>query len=169
MDYALSDTDINKILEPDTTVQPYRVLDTLQHIDQVFDQLKRAVLLYNTTDRQTGHWVGLIKRGKKTIEFFDPYGFKPDTQQYRLGKGIDNVAFEQHDHDLTRLLEESGYRVFYNTYPFHDFSDSTIATCGRWVAMRLLHYKKTLRKFFDLIPKGINKDEWVTEQTNRLL
>ena len=141
MDYALSDADINKILEPDTTVQPYRVLDTLHHIDQVFDRLGRAVLLYNTTDRQTGHWVGLIKRTKgnmfpkrrtsTTIEFFDPYGFEPDTQQYKLGQGIDNVAFEQHDHDLTRLLKKSGYHVYYNTYPFQDFTKPEIATCGR--------------------------------------
>ena len=37
--YALSDSDINDILEPDTTVQAYRVLDTLEHIDELFDKL----------------------------------------------------------------------------------------------------------------------------------
>ena len=49
------------------------------------------------------------------LEFFDPYGFKPDTQQCELAQGIDNRAYEQHDHELTRLLKESGHKVFYNS------------------------------------------------------
>ena len=168
--YALSDSDINHILEPDTKVQQYRVLDNMHHIDELFDKLGRAVLLYSTDSPTSGHWVGLIKKGD-TIEFFDPYGFKPDTQQYKLGEEIDNVAYEQHDHDLTRLLKESGYKVFYNTYPFQNFKKPEVATCGRWVSLRLYHYKKTLQWFYNQMKKSKlkNPDEWVTIQTNRLL
>ena len=35
--YALSDDDINFTLEPDTTIQRYHILDTLKHIDDIFD------------------------------------------------------------------------------------------------------------------------------------
>ena len=61
--YALSDSDINHILEPDTKVQQYRVLDNMHHIDELFDKLGRAVLLYSTDSPTSGHWVGLIKKG----------------------------------------------------------------------------------------------------------
>jgi hypothetical protein len=36
LQYPLSDSDIKYILEPDTKVQPYWVLDDMSHIDQVF-------------------------------------------------------------------------------------------------------------------------------------
>ena len=167
--YPLSDSDINYILEPDTKVQPYRVLDDMSHIDQVFDNLGRAVLLYSTTGDNEGHWVGLIKRQNK-IEFFDSYGFKPDVQQFKLGENIDNVRYEQHDNDLTRLLRESKYKVYYNTHAFQDFSKPKVATCGRWVALRLYYYKKTLQSFYNMVTKsGQNPDAWVTRQTNKLL
>lgn len=168
--YALSDDDINFILEPDTTIQRYNILDTLKHIDDIFDAKGRAILLYNTTDIYTGHWVCLLKRGKHTIEFFDPYGFAPDTQQYRLGNNIDNRKFEQHDNDLTRLLKESKYKVYFNTYPFQDRKNYNMATCGRHCVMRLIHYKKTLPTYLKKIERsGLNPDDWVTKQTYRIL
>lgn len=168
--YALSDDDINKILEPDTTIQRYRKLDTLNHIDDILDTKGRAVLLYNTTDDFNGHWVCLIKRGNKTIEFFDPYGYKPDTQQYQLGKNIDNRRYEQHDNDLTRLLKESKYRVYYNTYPFQDRDDVSLATCGRHCVMRLIHYKEALPKYYERISKaGLSADDWVSRETYKIL
>ena len=43
--YALSDDDIQFILEPDTTIQRYNILDTLKHIDDIFDAKGRAILL----------------------------------------------------------------------------------------------------------------------------
>ena len=168
-EYALSDDDINKILEPDTKVQPYRVLDKMSHIDEVFGVLNRAVLLYSTTSQNEGHWVGMIKKGDR-IEFFDSYGFKPDTQQTKLGNHINNKAYEQHDNDLTRLLKESGYKVYYNTHPFQDIHKPEIATCGRWVALRLHYYKKTLNAFYNMVKNSkMNPDDWVTVQTNHLL
>jgi hypothetical protein len=167
--YALSDSDINDILEPDTTVQAYRVLDTLEHIDELFDKLGRAVLLYATENQNTGHWVGLIKR-KTTVEFFDPYGFKPDTQQTELGEGIDNEEYEQHDHDLTRLLRESGYKVYYNQYQLQDFDDVTLATCGRHVATRLIHYKMSFTKYVEMIKKsGMRPDDFVAMYTYNII
>ena len=48
--YALSDDDINFTLDPDTTIQRYHILDTLKHIDDIFDTKGRAILSYNTTD-----------------------------------------------------------------------------------------------------------------------
>ena len=168
--YALSDDDINFILEPDTTVQRYCVLDTINHIDNILDTKGRAILLYNTTDMNTGHWVCLIKRGKRTMEFFDPYGFSPDTQQYRLGAGIDNRKFEQHDNDLTRLLHESKYKVYFNNHSFQDRKNPEMATCGRHCVMRLIHYKKTLPTYLKKIERsGLSPDDWVTKQTYKIL
>ena len=58
--YALSDDDINFILEPDTTIQRYNILDTLKHIDDIFDAKGRAILLYNTTDIYIYRTLGML-------------------------------------------------------------------------------------------------------------
>ena len=43
--YSLSDSDIQAILNPDTRIQTYDKLYNITHIDELFDNLGRCIIL----------------------------------------------------------------------------------------------------------------------------
>ena len=159
LDYPLSDGDIQKALRTPTKILTYPDLEFVNHIDDIFDKEGRSILLYPTTSETNGHWVCMIKKGNH-IEFFDPYGNKPDSQlkwisdKKRRGFGI-------HYPTLTRLFKESGYDVDYNHHKFQE-NGNDINTCGRHCLARL-HFKDlTLDQYKDFIKKsGLSPDEFV--------
>ena len=170
-EYALGDDDMEKILGKDLFIFVYPYLDDVKHIDEVFDEQGRSLMLFLTEDINTGHWICMIKKGDE-INYFDPYGNKPDEDL----KWLDDRKRDELDQEtpkLTKLLKESGYKVFYNTYPFQKDGDN-INTCGRWCALRLLYKDKTLKQFYDMIRKymkeyKLNGDEVVSILTYRIL
>lgn len=165
--YALSDDDINKILEPDTSIFTYPALEDMRSIDDAFDPYGRAIMLYPTTDANTGHWVCMM-RYPKHIEFFDPYGEKPDAQLKWVGANK-RKELNTDEPFLTRLFRESGMPIYYNTYDYQqDHSD--INTCGRHCVVRLLYKNKTPKQYYDMIKKsGLSPDEFVTGITYQAL
>ena len=165
--YALGDDDINKILEPDTHIFTYPYLKSVKDIDEVFDPYGRAMMLYLTEDRATGHWICLIRRPHE-IEFFDPYGEKPDTQLQWLG-GAKRKELDADKPLLSRLLREKGLPVIYNKHKFQE-EDDDIATCGRHCVVRLLFKDLPLPKYAQMIEStGMRPDEFVTKLTYKLL
>jgi hypothetical protein len=163
-DYPLSDEDINFILEPDTNILTYPMLENVKHIDDILDSEGRAIILYLTENKNTGHWVGLLKQPNNTLEFFDPLGEKVDDQL----KFIPKYRREKLNQDrplLTNLLKNSGYKVIMNRYPLQK-DISTIATCGRHVVARLLFQNLTLKQYIDMIKKSkVSPDEFVSQLT----
>ena len=138
--YALSNDDIQTILHPDTKIHTYKDLYNVRHFDELLDKQGRCILLYLTDSERSGHWVALIKRGD-TIEFFDPYGFAPDTQTENLNSLPLVSASTGQDHPrLLELIADAGYNLNYNTTKHQALNDG-IATCGRHSATRLLFYK----------------------------
>jgi hypothetical protein len=165
--YALSDADIQKVLDPDTNIFTYPYLENVKHIDEVFDDHGRAMMLFLTKSQNAGHWIALIKRGN-TIEFFDPYGTPPDKQQ----KWMSKRQLEELDQDkpfLTNLFKASGYKITYNKVPYQKDRDD-INTCGRHALTRLLlkdlapeQYKKLL------FSSKVSPDEFVSLLTADIL
>jgi len=161
--YPLSDADIRRLLGADIAIHNYPDLKSMGSVDQLFDGKGRAVLLYPNSSPTSGHWVALIKRPTE-IEFFDPYGEAPDTQndelptEYLAGLG----AAEPH---LTRLLRASGKRVIYNTHAFQkDRGD--IATCGRHAVTRLLYAPYSLDRYKKVLDSsGLPADDFVAGLT----
>jgi hypothetical protein len=84
--YALSNDDINEILEPDTKIFTYPKFCEINHIDEVFDRLGRCVFLFLTESETAGHWLCMFKRKENTIEYWDSYGEKPDAQRNWLSE-----------------------------------------------------------------------------------
>ena len=171
--YALGDDDIQEILEPDTSIFTYPELYDKSNIDEIFDDKGRAIMLYLTEDESTGHWVGLIKKGN-TIEMYDPYGFKPDTQPNHLGANKQlNKKFGQNYPKFTEMVKDGGYKLIYNkqrAQPFKDFNN----TCGRHAITRLLLHNLPLKqynKFFKNIKKNdnINADDLITAFTYQFI
>ena len=154
-EYALSDGDIEDLLGKDIFICVYPYLNEVEHIDQIFDDKGRCMLLFNTINDSAGHWVCMHKK-KDRIDFFDPYGLKPDEpMKWLTEQKRDDLDMETRR--LTQLLKSSGYKVYYNTFEFQ--SDKQSNTCGRWCATRLLKLNLNLDQFYKFINDYKNKYE----------
>lgn len=157
--YPLSDSDIKAILGSDTSILTYPDLENVETIDQIFDRYGRCVMLFPTMSANEGHWCAMLKKGRE-IEFFDPYGEAPEDQK----DGMSRSKQEQLDMDqpyLTDLFRKSGYRIYYNTYPFQKGSPN-IATCGRHCVVRLLYAPYDLDQYKKAVDKSkMSPDEFV--------
>jgi hypothetical protein len=164
--YALGDDDLAKIV-PNTHIFTYPYLKSVKDIDEVFDDQGRALMLYLTEDKQTGHWVALIRKPDH-IEFFDPYGERPDHELTWIGKGK-RAELDEDKPLLSRLLREKGLPVIYNKHHFQE-DNGDIATCGRHSATRLLFKDLSLPQYADMIKRsGLSPDEFVSRITFPLI
>jgi hypothetical protein len=161
--YSLSDDDILRVLKPKTNIFRYPDLQNVTDINQIFDPYGRAVMLFLTEGESSGHWTAFIKTGK-TIEFFDPYGVKPDNQKKWLTKKELNELGQAPDY-LTNLLNKAkseGYKIIYNKYPFQ-IDRGDINTCGRHILTRLMLKDLSLPQYKKLLlSSGVSPDEFVS-------
>lgn len=169
--YPLSNYDLQAILHPDTKIHGYEQLFKIKHIDELMDNKGRFILLYRLSTSY-GHWTGIIKKDNH-IEFFDPYGFPPDTQHKNLEIEKDMIElYKQDQNKLVNLINDAGYYITYSHKKLQDIKNYDIATCGRHVASRLIFYKLTLGQYYELMD-GLNKnkdaDKAVTELTYEII
>lgn len=163
-DYPLSDDDIQLLLHPDTNILTYPMLKDVENIDDILDEKGRCIILYLTENKNTGHWVCLLKQPNNTLEFFDPLGSGID-EQFKFIPKEQRIKLNQTRPFLTNLLKKSGYKVIMNRYPFQK-DISTIATCGRHCVSRLVHQHLTLPNYYKMIMKsGLSPDEFVSRLT----
>lgn len=159
-EYPLGDDDIRKLLGNDIKIWNYPQLQDLDSAEELFDEKGRAILLFPNSSPTSGHWTCLINH-PKYIEFLDPYGSPPDTDQK---DGLSNSRLKQLDIEkpyLTRLLRASGKPVFYNNHAFQSSSPS-VASCGKHCVVRLLYAPYSLDKYGAIIKKsGMSADNFV--------
>jgi len=166
--YALSNDDIQQILEPDTKILRYTDLSDFTDIEECFDDLGRCILLYLTENDSTGHWCCMWKTGPRSIFYFDSYGEKPDEPLTWLSSGKRrNLGIE--DGRLTELLRASGYKVYYSPVKYQaDRGD--VNTCGRWCITRLVLKDESPKIFNDIVKKsGMSGDNFVSVFTAKML
>jgi hypothetical protein len=168
-EYPLSEGDIKKMI-PTLKIISYTDLLKANNIDDVLDEKGRLMLLYLTQSELMGHWVCLLKRrGTKIIEYFDPYGnYGPDDESVWLTpqklKELGQDTFH-----LSKLLDNSPYKVISNAYPFQ--KDKTdMNTCGRHCTTRLYLKHLSLPKYIKMIKEsGLNADDFVSGFTYNLI
>lgn len=162
-EYALSDDDIRKLLGSGIKITTYPDLEKVQHVDQLFDKMGRAILFVPQQNEQSGHWCCLMKKGK-TIEFFDPYGEPPEAQKDTL----DNAHLAKMRMDaplLADLLTDNPYEVIFNKVQLQELKDD-VNTCGRHCVSRLLYHKYPIGKYRQVIEKSrMSPDEFVVKLT----
>ena len=154
--YPLSNTDIQKVLEPDTRIFTYPDFARMSSIDEAFDELGRCIFLFLTESKTSGHWLCMIKRGD-TIEYWDSYGEKPEAQRKWLSRG-ELDALGQGEPYLFNLLKQSGYKVYYNTHKYQKTS-SVDNECGRWCCMRLVCKDISNDEFMKLINRSMKENK----------
>ena len=166
-DYALSNDDINAILEPDTRIWVYPDFARMSSIDEAFDELGRCIFLFLTESKSSGHWCCMYKNGD-TIRYFDPYGLAPEAGREWLSQQ-QLEALGQGEPFLYNLLKDSGYKVYYNTCPYQK-ERADVATCGRWCVTRLVLKDLTDKKDHDTVMKsGVAPDTFSTIFTAEIL
>jgi hypothetical protein len=165
--YPLSDGDIRKVLGDDISIVNYPMLEGMGSIDEAFDKKGRCVLLFPNSSPTSGHWCAMIRR-PDSIEFFDPYGDKPETQK----KGLSEEEKQEYNIDqplLTQLFKQSGLPVYYNGKGFQE-DKSSIATCGRHAISRLLYAPDSLETYDKKIKtSGMKPDDFVSGLTYNAL
>jgi hypothetical protein len=166
--YALSNDDINSILNPDTNIFTYPELRDFASIDDAFDALGRCIMLYPVGSPNSGHWVAMLLKGD-TIEYFDPYGLAPEAPRNWNSRDA-NQLMGQGANFLTQLMKKSGYKVVWSCFPYQKES-ADIATCGRWAVTRLVCKDLNLKQFHKLVmekSKG-SPDGFATAFTKNIL
>ena len=137
----------------------------MSNISQAFDRKGRCIMLYLTENATTGHWVCLLNK-PSSIEFFDPYGERPDAPLQSLPEERREELGEA-EPLLTKLLRASGKPVYYNTYPFQrDKAD--VNTCGRHSVVRCLYSTKSLEEYKKIMDtSGMTPDNFVSALTGQ--
>jgi hypothetical protein len=170
--YALSNEDIQKILNPDTKIITYPQFCEMESIDEAFDSLGRSIFLFLTESPTVGHWIAMLKKGS-TIFYFDSYGDRPEAQRkwiseeqlYELGEA---------EPCLMNLLRQSGYRVYVNTVEYQK-EKKDYNTCGRHAVARLILKDLNDKQYYNLVRKAMKEynlkspDDFVSLLTYSLL
>ena len=133
----MTNFDLEKYLEIDPSdIIKYSELSNYKSIQELLPEKDSFKVLLIEDKQNSGHFVGLF-RFDKTIEYFNSYGAKWDTD-WRFIPRMVRVILGQATNDLSRLFDKAkkdGFEVVYNRKRLQKLSP-TIQTCGRFVAMR---------------------------------
>jgi hypothetical protein len=103
----------------------YSDLQNNPSLESLLGKEKYFVLLYQTSNKTTGHYVCISANDKGVVRFVDSYGFHP--AQIRTMTPYD----DKYPTFILNLLEP--YQVEYNTFDYQ--GKKGISTCGRWASL----------------------------------
>jgi hypothetical protein len=174
-DYCLSDGDIKRVCEC-TGLIIVKYPDLARFAtwkDFMKNRARAAAVLFLVQSEVSGHWIAAFDGPDgKSAHVWDPLGLPLDGQRAAISKAT-QARLGETKGEFARLLataEAAGIRAVVNHKEFQEFKPS-INTCGRWVALRLLHRDKTDQEFAAYVREGVSRsgvstDEWVTDVTN---
>lgn len=91
------------------------------------------ILLQDPSNMSSGHWISVSRNvPKKEVYFFSTYGGKPDVEKIKWMNEDslrESGQFLNIFNDGLRSLQEHGWEIHYNDYPYQKPEDKT-ATCG---------------------------------------
>lgn len=161
--YAVSSSDFKKVFNGKVKILEYNQLKNYSNLNQVFYPWNKVVLLYEWAPN-FGHWTCLNRSNTGQMDFFDPYGYKPDAERSFIPNSYWEAPY------LSRLIDKSGQSVLYNPIDLQK-EGKNIDTCGRWVMERLLNSDIPLNDFLRYwaeIPLN-QRDKEITKATNPYL
>lgn len=136
--HSLADFDVEKITRNQANVMLYKDLLKFSNIVDAIGQTNQMILLFPVESDTEGHWIALIhKPDKKTIVFFDPYGFSP---QQELGYTSNIYVRKKILNEMLFQAQQKGYKLDINTFRLQKMLKDR-NTCGRQSAVRCrFHY-----------------------------
>jgi hypothetical protein len=158
LETPLSDADLKKHTGIDKEdIIKYSDLKNYNRIQELLPKVGDFRIILIEDRFNAGHWVLVMRTADKTIEYFNSYGAKWDTD-WKFITRMARVILGQNTNEMTRLMdiaEQEGFSVVWNNKKLQKLG-SKIQTCGRWCVMRIETYKMgytTPRQFQDLIGK----------------
>lgn len=95
------------------------------------------ILLQDPSNMDSGHWISVSRNvPKKEIYFFSTYGGKPDIEKLQWMNEDDlkeSGQFINIFNEGLRTLQQHGWEIHYNDYPYQKEGDNT-AVCGIYTA-----------------------------------
>jgi len=173
MNKSLSTDDIRKITGENNPILTYSQLQDYDSISDIFNKLNsdNFILLYETS-LNFGHWCCCFKLPNGDIEFYDPYGGKPDDRLKHMKDYYTQVLRGQGRYyypHLSKLLLNAPENVKIHFSPYrHQKFEVGINTCGRHVGNRLLHRFMDIDEYTRVFGKK-NLDKDITVFTNNFL
>ena len=131
---SLSDADLRRILGADLKILKYSQLSKVDSLDTLFPSELDYCIILIEEELDSGHWVALMKYDN-TVEFFDPYGKKWDTELAWVPMNMRRQLGETQKY-LSGLLERTKLKRVYSPYHFEQESKS-VNTCGDHCAHRI--------------------------------
>jgi hypothetical protein len=150
----------NDDLERNIGVKPediikYSSLSDYKDIQELLPAAECFKIILIEDKYNSGHWVCIMRRGK-TIEYFNSYGAKWDTDWKFINRMM-RIILGQETNEMTRLMDKAtadGFTVCWNRNRFQKLGGN-VQTCGRWVTMRIETFKMgyNLEEFKELMEK----------------
>lgn len=163
--FDLSGSDIMRMTDGKTKIISYEQLEHINSLEELLHPYGAVIILYQTSANH-GHWVVVLDKGNKQIEFYDPYGIKPDEEL-----NIDNAYHLRiHGGRLTphfsALILKGGFSVEYNKERLQRVL-AHVNTCGRYCVLRVIFRSLSLKEFNKLLTgnKHYTPDFWVSALT----
>lgn len=169
--YALSSEDLRKI-SPDIRIVLYSDIYKYSSLEQLFQSGgNRPIALLYEIQPKYGHWTLLIRHNPGNYEFFDSYGLKPDSELKFIDKGFRSQSDQDHSYllDFINKASQGGADTTYSKKAMQS-SNPSIATCGRWIALRARFSNIPLKEFRQILSStDYSPDKIVTGITNMFL
>ena len=133
----------------ESKILKYSELANYKTIDDLLPKPRDFRIILIEDSPNTGHWTCILKYDK-TIEWFNPYGIRPDAQKNLLGKARNMLLGQSQDY-MTNLMKASkGYKLIYNKKRLQKLKQG-INTCGRWIILRVICMKDLMMSLKDFI------------------
>jgi hypothetical protein len=133
----MGDDDIRKYF-PSAKIMTYSDLNKYDDIEDLLPTDKDYAFVLIEDSPNKGHWVVISKYGD-TVEFFDSYGGKPDSQ-LKWNSKANNAQLGQSRKKLTEMFNKHKGRVVYNPVKYQGGA-SDVNTCGRHATFRIQNMK----------------------------
>lgn len=146
---SLTGLNIDKITKGKAKVILYEDLRKFNDIIKVFGKYNNLIVLFPTEkSNYNGHWIAILKNGKK-LNHWDSYSLSPAAElQYSSNQTVEQNILSK----LYQKAIQDGYSFEYNRYRLQKMTDS-IATCGKWSSIRILFDYLNNEQFANLFLK----------------
>ena len=150
----LTDADIEKHTGQ-TEILKYSELSKYPSIEDILPTDKSSKVILIEDRLNSGHWVCVMRYGK-TIEYFNSYGAKWDTDWKFVNRMV-RMILNENTNEMTRLMDKAksdGWETVWNKHRFQKIG-AKIQTCGRWCVLRIEMMKigYNLQEFYDFVKK----------------
>ena len=160
----LSDADLRTILGDNLKIIKYSELESVDSLEELLPNSKDYLIMLYETEEDSGHWAAMLRytdvNNYDRIEFFDPYGYRPDSELNWISKRMREKLGQDVPY-LTRLIKKANDNAQYPKVlhsPYHfEKEHKKINTCGHHSAhriYRLRHNNMTLTDYYSYMEEA---------------